>query len=125
MTGPRKGLLVSRSGFIWLPQKLRFYCGNIGSNHLKSLRVAKGKRTAVQIECPHIIDGPPINLTTKDKEFETNHGCGWVLTATGPRTIDYNVGPFLRFWSAKPWSTGVGLDIERFDVPRLRKESES
>ena len=47
----------------------------------------------VQIECPHIIDGLPVNLTTEDEELGTDHGCGMVETAIGPRTIDRNTGP--------------------------------
>jgi hypothetical protein len=96
--GPRKGLLVSRCGFIWLPKRLRFYCGIIGS---KWLGAATGNRTSVQIKCPHIIDGLPINVTTEDEELGTDHGCGWALKTIGPRTIDYNVGPLSRYWSAK------------------------
>jgi hypothetical protein len=35
-----------------------------------------GKRTTVQIECPHIIGGLPANPTTEDEELGTDHGCG-------------------------------------------------
>jgi hypothetical protein len=87
---------------------LRFYCGSIGS---KWLGTAIGKRTIVQIECPHIIDGLPGNLTTEDEELGTDHGCGMVQTTIGPRTIGHNAGPLSRYWSAKLKSAGVGLDI--------------
>ena len=70
-----------------------------------------GKRTAVQIECPHIIDGRPTNPTTEDDELGTNHGCGMVETIIGPRTIEHNAGPLSRFWSTKLCSADVGLDI--------------
>jgi hypothetical protein len=98
VTGPGKGLLVSGYGFMWFPKRLRFYCGNIRSEWLGA---AKDKRTTVQIKCPHIIEGLLINLTTEDEELGTDHGCGWIVTTIGPRTVDYNVGPLSRYWSAK------------------------
>jgi hypothetical protein len=60
-----------------------------------------GKRTIVQIKCPHIIENIPADLTTKDEELGTDHGCGMVGTTIGPRTIDDNAGPLSRYWSAK------------------------
>ena len=90
VTGPRKGLLIPGYGFIWLPKRLRFYYGNIG---LKWFGAAIGKRTAVQIECPHIIDDFSANPTTEDEQLGTDHGCGCVVTIIEPRTIDNNAGP--------------------------------
>ena len=71
---------------------------NIGSNWLG---VATGERTIVQIECPHIIENLPTDLTTEDEELRTDHVCGMVVTAIGPRTIDHDAGPLSRYWSAK------------------------
>jgi hypothetical protein len=59
------------------------------------------ERTTVQIECPHIIDGLPANPTTEDEELGTDHCCGRVVAIIGPRTIEHNAGPLLRYWSAK------------------------
>ena len=69
---------------------------------IKWLDAAIGKRTTAQIECPHIIDGLPVNLTTKDEELGTDHGCGMVPTTTRPEHTDcwWNPGPLLRFWRA-------------------------
>ena len=64
-------------------------------------KAAKGKRTTVQIKCPHIIDGLPINLTTENDEFGTSHGCGWVVTSARSGTIDHDAGPLSRYWSTK------------------------
>ena len=59
------------------------------------------KRTTVQIECPHIIDDLPANMTTEDEELGTDYGCGLVATSGQSRTIDHNAGPHSRYWSAK------------------------
>ena len=67
---------------------LRKYIGS------KWLREAIGKRTTVQIECPHIIDGLPASLTTEDEQLGTDHGYGIVVTTTWSGTIDHNAGPF-------------------------------
>jgi hypothetical protein len=91
VTVPGKGLLVSGCGFIGPPNRLQFYCGNIGS---KWLEAANGKRTRVQIERPHIIGGLPANLTTEDEELGTDHGCGWAVTTARSGAIDHNTGPF-------------------------------
>jgi hypothetical protein len=70
---------------------LRFYCGNIGS---KWLGAAIGKRTTVQIECPHIIEEDLlVILTTEDEELGTDHGCGIVTTKARSGTIDHYAGP--------------------------------
>jgi hypothetical protein len=98
VTGPRKGLLVSGCGFIRLPKRLRFYCRNIGS---KWLGAAIGKRTTVQIECPHIIETISADPTTEDEELGTDHGCGIVTTTARSGTIDHYAGPLSRYWSAK------------------------
>jgi len=100
VTAPRKGLLVSGCGFIWLPKRLRCYCGNIGS---KWLGAAIGKRTTVQIEGPHIIEPLPASLdpTTEDKELGSDHVCGIKATRAQSGTIDHNAGPLSRYWSAK------------------------
>jgi hypothetical protein len=60
-----------------------------------------GKRTTVQIECPHIVDSLPANPTTEDEELGTDHGDGWVVTIIRPRTIEHNAGPLSRYWNAK------------------------
>jgi hypothetical protein len=77
---------------------LRFYCGNIGS---KWLGAAIGKRTTVQIECPHIIEELLAILTTEDEELGTDHGYGIVTTTAWSGTIDHYAGPLSRYWSAK------------------------
>ena len=77
---------------------MRFYCGNIGS---KWLGAAISKRTTVQIEYPHIIDGLPADLTTEDEELGTDHGCGMEATTIGGTTVDHNAGPLSRYWGAK------------------------
>ena len=59
----------------------------------KWLGAAIGKLTTVQIESPHIVDDFPANPTTEDEELGTDHGCGWVVTIIGPRTIDHNARP--------------------------------
>ena len=97
---------------------MRFYCGNIGS---KWLGAAIGRRTTVQIECPHVIETDRAIPTTEDEELGTDHGCGMVITTIGPETIDHKVGSLAQYWSTKLLSAGVRLDIDRFDVPRLRR----
>jgi hypothetical protein len=64
-------------------------------------RSSNDKRTTVQIECPHIIIGLFPNPTTKDEELGTDHVRGMVVTTARPGTIDHNVGPLSRFWSAE------------------------
>jgi hypothetical protein len=67
-----------------------------------------GDRTRVQIECPNIIEEFPVDLTTKDKELGTDHGCGMVVTTARSGTIDCNSGPLSQYWSAKLRSAEVG-----------------
>ena len=50
-----------------------------------------GRRTTVQIECPHIIENTLVGPTTEDEELGTDHSHGMVRTAVGPITIDHNV----------------------------------
>ena len=109
VTFPRKGPLVSGCGFVRLPMRLGFYCGNIES---KQFGAAIGKRTTAQIECPYIIENIRAVPATEDDELRTDHGCGVPHTRIGPRTIDHNAGPLSGFWSAKLRSAGVGLDIK-------------
>ena len=81
-----------------------------------------GKRTAVQIEHPHIIGDIPANPTAEDEELGADHVCSMVVTTPRPGTIDYNAGPLsCRYWSAKLRLAGVRLDIKRSDVPMLRR----
>ena len=54
---------------------------------------AIGKRTIIQIECPHIIENIPADPTAKDEELGTDHGCGLIDTRMGSRTIDHNASP--------------------------------
>ena len=61
-----------------------------------------GKRTTVQIECPHIIGPLAANQTTEYEELGTDHRCGMEATTARPGIIDYNAGPLSRFWSTKP-----------------------
>jgi hypothetical protein len=60
-----------------------------------------GNRTRVQIECPRIIEKIPVDLTTKNKELGTDHGCGMVVTTARSGTIDHHAGPLSQYWSAK------------------------
>jgi hypothetical protein len=53
-------------------------------------------RTRVQIECPHIIQVPPVGHTAEDKELGTNHRHGMATTADGPESIDHDTGPLSR-----------------------------
>jgi hypothetical protein len=64
-------------------------------------RRAIGKRTTVQIECPHIIGPLGANQTTEDEELGTDHRCGMEPTTARHGIIDHNAGPLSRFWSAK------------------------
>ena len=100
------------------PKQVAILLRDIGS---RWLGVAIGKRTRVQIECPHIIDGPPANVTTEDKELGTDHRHSIVAPTARPGTIDHDASPLSRYWRAKLWSAGVGFDMRRFDVPRLRR----
>jgi hypothetical protein len=52
-----------------------------------------GKRTRVQVECPHIIQKLPVHLTTKDEELGTYHRHGMPITTFGTGTIDPDAGP--------------------------------
>jgi hypothetical protein len=67
---------------------------------VKWLGAPISKRTTVQIECPHIIGDLSANPTTEDEELGTDHGCGMVATTAGTGTIDLNVVPLSRYWSA-------------------------
>jgi hypothetical protein len=61
---------------------------------VKMLGAAIGKRTTVQIECPHIIQQDPlVILTTENEELRTGHGCGIVTTTAWSGTIYHNAGP--------------------------------
>ena len=62
-----------------------------------------GKRTTVQIECPHIIDCFPANLkqTTEDEKLGADRIYGIVVPTAWSGTIDNNAGPHARYWSAK------------------------
>jgi hypothetical protein len=69
---------------------------------VKWLGAAIGKRTTVQIDCPHIIEQDLLAiLTTEDEELGTDHGCGMIVTTAPPGTIDNYAGPLSRYWSAK------------------------
>jgi hypothetical protein len=58
-----------------------------------------GNRTRVQIECPHIIEKIPVDLTTKDEKLGTDHCHGMVVTTAGSGAIDHDPGPLSRYWS--------------------------
>jgi hypothetical protein len=75
-----------------------FTAGIIGQ---KWLGTATGKRTTVQIECPHIIEELQAIPTTEDEELGIDHGCGIVPTTARSVTIDQYAGPLSRYWSAK------------------------
>ena len=59
-----------------------------------------GKRTGVQVECPHIIQELSVDLTTKDEELGTNHRHSMAVTTDGSRTIGHDAGPLSRYWGA-------------------------
>jgi hypothetical protein len=61
-----------------------------------------GNRTSDQIEGPHIIEGRPADLTSKDEELGTDQRHGMVGTTAGSRTIDHDAGPHVRYWSTSP-----------------------
>jgi hypothetical protein len=65
----------------------------------KWLGAATGKRTTVQIQCPHIIGGLPANLnpTTEDEELGTDHSYGMVVTAARSVILDCNAGPLSQY----------------------------
>ena len=52
-----------------------------------------GERTSVQVECPHIVQKLPVDLTTEDEESRTNHRHRMAITTDGPGTIDHDAGP--------------------------------
>ena len=54
-----------------------------------------GSHTSVQIKRPHITEGHPADLTTKDKELGTDHSYGMVITTAGSRSIDHHAGPLV------------------------------
>jgi hypothetical protein len=60
-----------------------------------------GKRTRVQIKCPHIIQNHAAGLTTEDEELGTDHRHGMVkpIDGTANTTFDRDAGPLSRFWS--------------------------
>ena len=60
-----------------------------------------GNRTRVQIECPHIIEEIPFDLTTKDKELGTDHCHCMVATTAGSGAIGNDASPLSRCWSTR------------------------
>jgi len=62
---------------------------------------ARGKHTTIQIECPDIIESPPIDLATEDEEIGANQSHGMEVTTARPGTIDHDAGPLLRYWKVK------------------------
>jgi hypothetical protein len=60
-----------------------------------------GNRTGVQIQCPHIIENLPADLTTADEELGTDHRHGMEVTTAGSWTVDHDAGPLLRYWSTR------------------------
>jgi hypothetical protein len=80
-----------------------------------------GKRTSVQVECPHIIQELPVDLTTKDEELGTDHRHGMAVTTDGPRTIGHDAGPLSRYWSARNSNQLEPVLKSETDVPRLRR----
>ena len=67
----------------------------------KWIGAAIGKRTTIQIECPHIIENTLVGPTTEDEELGTDYGRSMVRTAVGPRTIDHDAGPLSRYYSTR------------------------
>ena len=59
----------------------------------KCVKTAMGNPTRVQIECPHIIQTFPFDLTTEDKELRTDHRRSMAITTDGSGTIDRDTGP--------------------------------
>jgi len=55
------------------------------TRRIKMARSSDGHRTSVQIECPHIIEGRPADLTTKDEELGTDQRHGMVATTAVSR----------------------------------------
>ena len=95
---------------------------NIGSKILKWLEEARDKRTTTQIKCPYVVEICPSNTTAEDEELGTDHRHGMFETTAGPGTIHHDARPLSRYWNAKKFrSAGVGLDIKRSDMPRLRR----
>ena len=56
-----------------------------------------GNRTSVQIEGPHIIEGRPADLTTKDEELGTDQRHGMVVTTARSGAIGHDAGPLSRY----------------------------
>ncbi len=80
------------------------------------------KRTTVQIKCPYVVEICSCNTTAEDEELGTDHRHGMEATTGGLGIIHHDAGPLSRYWNAEKFrSAGVGLDIKRFDVPRLRR----
>jgi hypothetical protein len=36
-----------------------------------------------------------------------------IETTTGPETVDHDTGPLSRYWNAKNWSAGAGVDVKK------------
>ena len=70
---------------------------------VKWLREVMGKRTTIQIKCPHIIK-IPVSVTvpaTEDEELGTDQRRGVVATTAGLGTIDHDAGPLSRYWNGR------------------------
>ena len=69
----------------------------------KWLRAVIGtvSHTRVQIECPHIIEDLPADLTTADEELGTDHCHGMEVTTAGTGAINHDASPLLRYWSTR------------------------
>ena len=81
------------------------------------------ERTRVHVECPHIIQKLPIDLTTKYKKLGTDYCQGMAITTDWPGTIRHDASPFSRYWSARNLSSAqVCLDQKKKKIHRAEVE---
>jgi hypothetical protein len=65
------------------------------------VRETRGKHTTIQIHRPGIVKTPIGGVATEDEELGTDQRHGMVASSAGPRTIDHDAGPLLRFWDTR------------------------
>jgi hypothetical protein len=66
--------------------------------------MSMGKRTKVQVKCPHVIQEFPVDLTTEDEdsvveeeEVGTDHRNGMAVATNRPGSIGQDAGPPSRY----------------------------
>ena len=64
------------------------------------MKAARSGHTRVQVECPHIIQEFPVDLTPKNEELGTNHCHGVAIATDRAGTINHHAGPLSRDYSA-------------------------